>query len=289
MNRSLSGKRFLIIGGTGTLGKSLTKRLLEEDADCHVLIYSRDEVKQLEMMREFGEVQYPNLRYMIGDVRDLKRLTEACKEKTIVINAAALKHVVIAEQNPEECHKTNVEGSRNVIKACTENGVEKCMLISTDKAVEPIGVYGKSKKDAEDLFLQAQQKEMTAFSIVRFGNIIGSRGSVSEVFKEMVKTGKLSVTDKEATRFGITVQCALGFLIEKIAIMKGGEVFTPVMKAFKVGDLANVIGDGCETEVVGLRPGDKLHEAIVNESGEKIYSNEVKLMSEEEIRLALGS
>ncbi len=285
----INKNRFLIIGGTGTLGKSLAKRLLEKDANCYVLIYSRDEVKQLEMMREFGEINYPNLKYMIGDVRDLQRLTEACKQRTIVINAAALKHVVIAEQNPIECHKTNVEGTKNVIKACLENDVKKCILISTDKAVDPIGVYGKSKKDAEDLFLRVQQKEMTAFSIIRFGNIIGSRGSVSEVFKEMVKAGKLSVTDKEATRFGITVQCALDFLIERISTMKGGEIFTPVMRAFKVVDLARVIGGGCEIEVLGLRPGDKLHEAVINASGEKVYSNEVEQMSEEEIRLTLGS
>lgn len=278
----------LIVGGTGTLGRNLAQRLLGANSKQEISIYSRDEVKQLEMMQDFPSEKYPNLGFMLGDIRDKERLHEACGQKDIVINAAAVKHVVMAEKNPDECYKTNVIGTKNLVETCNENHVGKCLLISTDKAIEPSSVYGKSKKEAEDLIIDANEKLKGKFSIVRFGNILGSRASVSEIFKKMARSGRLTITDSKATRFGINIGEAVDFLVEKTTKMNGGEVFTPQMKAFRVIDLAQVIAPGNFLDIVGLRPGDKLHEAVVDEAGQYLYSNEAELMGRDEIILALN-
>lgn len=256
----LKGKNIIILGGTGTLGKSLTRHLAEEFSDIHCLtIFSRDEVKQLEMMEEFASAPF-KITYVLGDVRDESRLVEVLKGKDIVIHAAAIKHIVMAEKNPEECFKTNVGGTQNVVAACAINGIEKVLLISTDKAVNPIGVYGESKMEAERLFLEANAN--TIFSIVRLGNIIGSRGSVFEVFERQKKKGVLKVTHEDATRFCIGQEDAAAFVMKTVLEMQGREIQSPKMKAFRILDLAKSIGPECEIEFTGLRKGDKLHEEL---------------------------
>lgn len=284
-----TNSNILIIGGTGTIGKNLTSQLLSENPNRSISIYSRDEIKQLEMMLEFQETSFPNLEFIIGDIRDSVRLKETTKGKQIVVNAAALKHVVIAENNPGECHKTNVVGTKNLIEACVTNKVKKCILISTDKAIDPKGIYGNSKKESEDLVKGSNGESETIFSVIRFGNILGSRASVSEIFKKMSGSGSLTITDKDATRFGITIKDAINYLIEKLDAMRGGEIFTPSMKAFKVIDLAKVIAPNSTLEFIGLRPGDKLHEVIEDDNGNKIYSNNVDSMDEMELRNALNA
>ena len=286
-NQHLNELRIAIVGGTGTVGKNLAKDLLGRNPDQSLLIYSRDEVKQLDMMREFPEDNFPKVDFMIGDIRDKERLVEATEGHDIVINAAAIKHVVIAEKNPDECLKTNVDGTRNVIEACIANKVKKCLLISTDKAVQPQGVYGHSKQQSEELMLEANAKKQCKFSVVRFGNIIGSRASVSEIFRKMVDCGELKITDIEATRFGIRVDEAIGFLVSKIEEMNGGEIFSPKMKAFKVVDLAKAIAPKSRLAFIGLRPGDKLHEVMSDALGNLIHSNETEIMTKEEIVKAL--
>lgn len=269
------------------MGRSLTRQLLLGNPKQDILIYSRDEIKQLEMIQDFPAKEYPNLDFMIGDIRDGDRLLEACAKRNLVINAAAMKHVVMAEKNAEECNKTNVGGTKNLTDACGRAGVTKCLHISTDKAIEPQGVYGKSKRESEDLILEANGRFECSFSVVRFGNILGSRASVSEIFKKMAKTGCLTLTDPKATRFGVKMSDAIGFLMTKIKEMKGGEIFTPKMKAFHVIDLAKVIAPTSKLDVVGLRPGDKLHEVILDDSGQYIYSNEAEIMDQNEIISAL--
>jgi UDP-N-acetylglucosamine 4,6-dehydratase/5-epimerase len=258
-----AGKKVVILGGTGTLGRALTQLIVDEYSDINQLtIFSRDEVKQLEMMADFPEEDYPFLSYLLGDVRDLKRLEEVIQGHDMIIHAAAIKHVVMAERNPEECRKTNIIGSENVVKACLKQGVERAILISTDKAIKPIGVYGMSKQRAEAIFINANKGQITKFGIVRLGNIYGSRGSVVEAFEQQRKTGVLKVTDEKATRFYISPKDASLFLISSLLHLNGGEIVFPKMKAFRVIDLANLIAPECNVEITGLRPGDKLHEEI---------------------------
>ena len=267
----LAGKRLAILGGTGTLGCAVTRLILAEYSDVsRITIYSRDEVKQLEMIERVPSEHYPFMDFKLGDVRDLDRLTEVLKEADFVIHAAALKHVVMAEKNPSECWKTNVEGTRNVINACKKNKVEKCILISTDKAENPIGVYGRSKKEAEDLFLKGDGESNTKFYVVRLGNIVDARGSVYEVFKRQKKAGVLKVTHPEATRFYISQKEAARFTVN--TLLKGTEsnTYYPEMNSIKILDLAKSIAPECDIEFTGLRPGDKLHEEIGGVSSEII-------------------
>ena len=282
-------QNILIIGGTGTLGKGLTQKILKSNPLQEICIFSRDEVKQLDMMDDFPNEKHPNLEFVLGDIRDKERLLEACSQKDVVINAAAIKHVVMAEKNPSECYKTNVTGTKNLVESCHENHVAKCLLISTDKAIEPSGVYGKSKKDAEDLVLDVNGKFDGKYSIVRFGNILGSRASVSEVFKKMAISGSLKITDENATRFGLQIDAAVDFLLAKIGEMNGGEIFTPKMKSFKVIDLAKAIDPNSKLEIVGLRPGDKLHEVILDDDGHRVCSSEVKKMNQSDLVQALDA
>ncbi|NQZ78415.1 MAG: polysaccharide biosynthesis protein [Ekhidna sp.] len=254
----LKEKSVIIIGGTGTLGRAVVKEIIETCKDVgRVVVFSRDEIKQLEMMDDYPATQYPFLHYKLGDVRDLARLQEVVKGADYIIHAAAIKHVVMAEKNPDECWKTNVKGTENVIQAAKQSGVKRTLLISTDKAVNPAGIYGKSKLQAEELFKQAGDN----FGIVRLGNIIGSRGSVFEAFEKQRKSGVIKVTHPEATRFCISPAAAASFVLASL-MSPGVSVSAPEMESFKVIDLAKQMAPECSIEIVGLRPGDKLHEEL---------------------------
>ena len=251
-----------ILGGTGTLGRAIVRQLQKEKARFKVLIFSRDEIKQLEMMDDCSAVQNIDFEYKLGDVRDKERLEEVLKGYEYVIHAAAIKHVVMAENNPEECRKTNVEGTKNVIRACEQHEIKSALFISTDKAYQPIGVYGRSKENAEKWWLAANNKERNPFKIMRLGNIIGSRGSVFEAFERQKKSGVIRVTDPEATRFCISQEAAAKFVLAEL-FKNGGELISaPKMETFKVMDLAKELAPDCRIEIVGLRPGDKLHEEL---------------------------
>lgn len=251
----------LILGGSGTLGRACVKKIIADCADVQkITIISRDEVKQLDMMEEFAEDPTSPMEYLLGDVRDAERMKQVIAGADCVIHAAAIKHVVMAEKNPGECWKTNVDGTRNVIEACISNRVRKAVLISTDKAENPIGVYGKSKLEAEQLFYGANGKG-TSFGAVRLGNIIGARGSVFEMFARQKKQGALKVTHPEATRFCISKEDAADFVINSFS-RSNDKILVPEMRAFKVLDLAKKIAPECRIEITGLRPGDKLHEEL---------------------------
>ncbi|WP_436515251.1 polysaccharide biosynthesis protein [Ekhidna sp. To15] len=255
------GRNIAILGGSGTLGRALVKELAKAEEDIRkVIIYSRDEIKQLEMMDDFPMERFPFLEFMLGDVRDQERLDEVLEGVDYVIHAAALKHVVMAEKNPDECWKTNVLGTENVVKSSKKNGISKVVLISTDKAVSPIGVYGRSKAEAERIFAEANDSFNT-YQIVRLGNIIGARGSVFEAFERQKKTGTIKVTHPDATRFFISQTEAAQFILASLTSEDQGP-FIPDMKTHKILDLAKEIAPECEIEIIGLRPGDKLHEEI---------------------------
>ena len=257
----LKGKSILITGGTGTVGQACVKEILKHYQDIgNVIIYSRDEIKQLEMMEEFPEEGEITISYLLGDVRDLERLIEVSEGVDYLIHAAAIKHVVMAEKNPAECWKTNVLGTKNVLEAAIKNGIQRSILISTDKAVNPLAAYGKSKLEAERLFKEADS-ENSSFGIVRMGNIIGARGSVFEAFEKQRRTGVIKVTHPEATRFCISQKEAAKFIVGALLTEVQGPL-VPEMKTFRVLDLAKEIAPECEIEIVGLRPGDKLHEEI---------------------------
>lgn len=261
MNRpSFYGKNIAILGGTGTVGRALVHYLSAQSIHVgKVLIFSRDEIKQLEMMEDFPEGGNPRIEYRLGDVRDRERLNEVLEGYDYVVHAAAIKHVVMAEKNPSECRKTNVSGTQNVIRACVQNHVEHAVLISSDKAYNPIGVYGKSKLEAEGHWLGANG--MTKFNVVRLGNIVGARGSVFEKFEKQRKTGILKVTHPDATRFCISQAEAAEFILNALH-GEGGDISIPTMDSFRVMDLAKEIAPECEIEIIGLRPGDKLHEEL---------------------------
>ena len=262
------GKNIAILGGSGTLGRALVRELV--DTGVHrILVFSRDEIKQLEMMEAFPYEKSPMLDYKLGDVRDLPRLTEVLEGMDYVIHAAAIKHVVMAEKNPGECHKTNVIGTQNVIEACQVNDVSRAILISTDKAVNPIGVYGKSKQEAERDWLAVNETSPERFKVVRLGNIIGARGSVFEAFEKQRENGVIKVTHPDATRFCIAQEEAAHFLMNAIST-ETDSILTPDMSAFRVMDLARKIAPECEIEIVGLRPGDKLHEEVGGVSSSSI-------------------
>jgi len=256
----------LITGGTGSFGKKCTEVMLSEYHPKKLIIFSRDELKQHEM--RIGGFNHPSLRYFIGDVRDVERLRRAMHGVDIVIHAAALKQVPACEYNPIEAVKTNVEGARNVIDAALDNGVKKVMALSTDKAVNPVNLYGATKLVAEKLFVQANAYSgvgPTRFSCVRYGNVVGSRGSVVPLFVEQRKAGKVSVTDPRMTRFWITLEQGVHFVIRCIEQMRGGEVFVPKIPSMRITDLIEAIAPGCQVETIGIRPGEKLHEVLVSE------------------------
>jgi UDP-N-acetylglucosamine 4,6-dehydratase len=259
-------KVVLVTGGTGSFGKKFIEVMLREYQPAKLIVFSRDELKQHEM--RISGFDQPNLRYFIGDVRDRERLHRAMHGVNIVIHAAALKQVPACEYNPMEAIKTNILGSSNVIEAALDAGVEKVMALSTDKAVSPVNLYGTTKLAAEKLFVQSNAYAAgtnTRFSCVRYGNVVGSRGSVVPLFIKQRSSGKLTVTDLRMTRFWLTLEQGVRFVIHCTEQMQGGEVFVPKIPSTRIVDLANVIAPGAELEVIGIRPGEKLHEVLINE------------------------
>lgn len=263
---SLSGKVVLITGGTGSFGKKFTEIVLREHNPKAVRIFSRGEFLQLQMRQQFNDD--PRLRFFIGDVRDRDRLYRAMDGVDIVVHAAALKQVPACEYNPIEAVKTNIDGAINVINAAIDNEVEKVIAISTDKAVYPVNLYGATKLVAEKLFVQGNAytgKHRTRFSVVRYGNVVGSRGSVIPLFLEQRRTGKITITDERMTRFWITLEQGVRFVISCIERMKGGEIFVPKIPSMRIVDLADVIAPGAERKIIGIRPGEKIHECLITE------------------------
>lgn len=265
----LNGKSILITGGTGSFGKKMTRIILENYKPKKLIIFSRDELKQFEMAQKFSPTEHPCLRYFIGDVRDKERMMRAMDGVDYVIHAAALKQVPAAEYNPEECIKTNVIGAMNVIDAALANNVAKVVALSTDKACNPVNLYGATKLCSDKLFTAArvygQNEDSTKFSVVRYGNVVGSRGSVVPFFKERAKSGVLPITDPRMTRFWITLAQGVHFVLRVLELSQGGEIFVPKIPSMKIGDLATAVDSNCEQKVVGIRPGEKLHEALIGE------------------------
>lgn len=258
------GKNILITGGTGSFGKKYTKILLENYKPNKIIIYSRDELKQYEMSQEYND---KCMRYFIGDVRDSDRLKKAMKDVDFVIHAAALKHVPIAEYNPMECIKTNIYGAQNVIDAALESGVSKIIALSTDKAANPVNLYGATKLASDKLFVAANNlvgNQDTQFSVVRYGNVIGSRGSVVPYFQKLINDGSsfLPITDEKMTRFMITLEDGVNFVLKNFERMQGGEIFVPKIPSMKIVDLADAMAPNLERKIIGIRPGEKLHEIM---------------------------
>lgn len=265
-NMDWSNKVVLVTGGTGSFGKKMVRILLDEYKPAKVIVYSRDELKQHEM-RAAG-FDATNLRYFIGDVRDLDRLRRAFEGVNVVVHAAALKQVPACEYNPMEAIKTNILGSSNVIDAALDTGVEKVLALSTDKAVNPVNLYGATKLAAEKLFVQSNSYaggRQTRFSCVRYGNVVGSRGSVVPVFLRQRDAGEVTVTDERMTRFWISLEQGVRFVIRCIEQMSGGEVFVPKIPSMTILDLAKTIAPDAKVNVVGIRPGEKLHEVLISE------------------------
>ena len=256
----------LVTGGTGSFGRKFVEIMLREYKPKRLVIFSRDELKQHDMRSEGFD--HPSLRYFIGDVRDPQRLIRAFDSVTVVVHAAALKQVPACEYNPFEAIQTNIMGGRNVIDAAIDCGVKKVVALSTDKAVSPVNLYGATKLCAEKMFVQANAYaggRETRFSCARYGNVVGSRGSVIPVFVEQRKRGKITITDKRMTRFWMTIDQGVRFVVKSIEVMHGGEIFVPKIPSMKLVDLAETIAPGCEVEFIGIRPGEKLHEALVSE------------------------
>ena len=256
----------LVTGGTGSFGKKFTKILLEEKQPKKVIIFSRDELKQHEM--QVGGYNDPRLRYFIGDVRDRERLVRAMHGVDIVVHAAALKQVPACEYNPMEAIKTNIMGTANVVEAALDAGVKKVLTVSTDKAVSPANLYGATKLAAEKLTIQSNAYaggSATRFSCVRYGNVVGSRGSVVPLFLKQRSNGKVTITDERMTRFWLSLEQGVRFVITCIEQMEGGEVFIPKIPSTKVTDLAHAIAPDAKLEIIGIRPGEKLHEMLISE------------------------
>ncbi|MBX1886682.1 UDP-N-acetylglucosamine 4,6-dehydratase (inverting) [Campylobacter peloridis] len=261
-----NGKSILITGGTGSFGKTYTKTLLQKYKPKKIIIYSRDELKQFEMARKFNDTC---MRYFIGDVRDKERLSVAMKDVDFVIHAAAMKHVPIAEYNPMECIKTNINGAQNVIDACLENNVQKCIALSTDKACNPINLYGATKLASDKLFVAANNiagNSHTKFSVTRYGNVVGSRGSVVPFFKKLISEGakELPITDERMTRFWISLEDGVNFVLNNFEIMHGGEIFVPKIPSMKITDLAKTMAPNLNHKIIGIRAGEKLHEIMIS-------------------------
>lgn len=256
----------LITGGTGSFGKKFVEIMLAEYNPAKVIVFSRDELKQHEM--RVAGFDHPNLRYFIGDVRDIDRLRRALTGVDVVVHAAALKQVVVCEYNPLEAIKTNILGTSNVVEAALDTGVKKVMALSTDKAVNPINLYGATKLAAEKLTIQSNAYaggRSTRYSCVRYGNVVGSRGSVVPVFLKQRENGKLTITDERMTRFWLSLDQGVRFVIRCIEQMHGGEVFVPKLPSTTIVDLAKAIAPEAEIDVVGIRPGEKLHEVLISE------------------------
>ncbi len=265
MMSCFDGKTILVTGGTGSFGKMFTSLLLKEWNPDSIRIYSRGELLQWEMQQK---IQDERLRFFIGDVRDRDRLYRAMNDVDIVVHAAALKQVPAAEYNPMEAVKTNIDGASNIINASIDNGVEKVMALSTDKAVHPVNLYGATKMVAEKLFVQGNAYaggRNTRFACTRYGNVVGSRGSITPLFLEQRKQGRVTITDERMTRFWLTLEQGARFVAQRIETMKGGEIFVPRIPSMRITDLAKVMAPNCEVEIIGIRPGEKLHEVLLTE------------------------
>ncbi|MCR4942736.1 MAG: UDP-N-acetylglucosamine 4,6-dehydratase (inverting) [Campylobacter sp.] len=261
-----NGKSILITGGTGSFGKKYTEILLKKFKPKRIIIYSRDELKQYEMAQKFKD---SCMRYFIGDVRDVDRLKTALNGVDYVIHAAALKHVPIAEYNPMECIKTNINGAQNVIDAAFYNGVSKVIALSTDKACNPINLYGATKLASDKLFIAANNiagSRKTRFSVVRYGNVVGSRGSVVPLFKKLIANGakELPITNAQMTRFWITLEQGVNFVLKNFERMQGGEIFVPKIPSMTMLDLAHALAPELDTKIIGIRPGEKIHEVMIS-------------------------
>ncbi len=259
-----NGKNILITGGTGSFGKKYTEILLSKYRPNKIIIFSRDELKQYEMAQEYSA---KCMRYFIGDVRDNQRLKQATKDVDFIIHAAALKHVPIAEYNPMECIKTNIDGAQNVIEAALENGVKRVIALSTDKAANPVNLYGATKLASDKLFVAANNlvgNQDIKFSVVRYGNVVGSRGSVVPFFKKLIIDGakEIPITDERMTRFFITLEDGVNFVLKNFERMQGGEIFVPKIPSMKIVDMAKALAPDLEHKIVGIRAGEKLHEIM---------------------------
>ena len=279
----IKNSEILITGGTGTLGKALVKLLTTKYKPKGIRIYSRDEYKQWQVKQLFKNTDIP-ISYLIGDIRDSNRLSRACNNVDIIINTAAMKHIDACEINPLEAKKTNIDGIENIINCAIDNNIKKVMHISTDKAVYPINLYGMTKAVGEKLILHASGycKNKTKFSCCRYGNVLNSRGSIIELFKKQRDTNEyITITHKEMTRFWISIEQVVQFIINNIELMEGNEIFIPKMKSMKVFDIADIIAPNTEKQIIGIRPGEKLHECLITK--EESYRTE-KLINKYIIR-----
>jgi UDP-N-acetylglucosamine 4,6-dehydratase (inverting) len=268
--QDFNGKSILITGGTGSFGKEFVRTILSRwPAVKKIIVYSRDEQKQFNMAFEFPASKYPAVRFFIGDVRDLERLKRACQDVDYIIHAAAMKHVPIAEYNPDECIKTNIGGAENVIKAALELNVERIVALSTDKACAPINLYGATKLTSDKLFIAANNikgAKNIRFSVVRYGNVMGSNGSVMPFFLSKSKEGILPITDPNMTRFNISLEDGVEMVLHALDQAWGGELFVPKIPSYKIVDVATAIDPNCKQEIVGIRPGEKIHEEMITSS-----------------------
>ncbi|WP_375417479.1 UDP-N-acetylglucosamine 4,6-dehydratase (inverting) [uncultured Hymenobacter sp.] len=270
MALDLNHKSLLVTGGTGSFGKQFVRTVFEKYPQVRrLVVFSRDELKQYEMSQEFSQAQYPAIRYFIGDVRDAERLHRACEGIDIIVHAAALKQVPAAEYNPMECIKTNIFGAENVINAALDCGVKEVVALSTDKAAAPINLYGATKLCSDKLFVAANNMKGSRdlrFSVVRYGNVIGSRGSVVPFFLQQRHTGVLPITHPEMTRFNISLEEGVDLVLYALENAWGGEIFVPKIPSYKITEVARAIGPDCEQRIVGIRPGEKLHEEMITET-----------------------
>lgn len=266
----LDGTSILITGGTGSFGHRFVKTVLDRYAPRRLIVFSRDEMKQYEMEQRFPESKYPSMRYFIGDVRNGDRLEMAMRDVDYVIHAAALKHVTAAEYNPFECVQTNIHGAENVVNAAIRNDVRGVIALSTDKAANPVNLYGATKLASDKIFVAGNHlsgRSQTRFSVVRYGNVLGSRGSVIPYFNKLIAEGTefLPITDMRMTRFWITLQQSVDFVLSSIAMMQGGEIYVPKIPSMRISDLANCMAPALPAKEIGIRPGEKLHEVMITE------------------------
>lgn len=261
----LAGKTVLITGGTGSFGKAFVKRVLADDEIKKLVVFSRDELKQFEMAEQINS---PKLRYFLGDVRDYQRLLQATDGVDVIVHAAAMKQIPAAEYNPMEAIKTNVIGAENIVNAAIQNGISKVVALSTDKAANPANLYGATKLCSDKLMVAGNilsGSHGTKFACVRYGNVLGSRGSVIPFFLDRAKEGSIPITDERMTRFWLTIEDGVQFVLDSLERMHGGEIFVPKIPSFKVTDVAKVVCPGISTRVIGIRPGEKLHEIMITE------------------------
>ncbi len=273
--RQFDEKSVLVTGGTGSFGRRFIDTLLRESKARRLIVFSRDEYKQYEMQQQIGALGHNRMRFFIGDVRDGERLELATREVDIIVHAAALKQVPAAEYNPFECIRTNVSGAENVVRAALRNNVPRVIALSTDKAANPINLYGASKLASDKIFIAANNlagKSGNRFAVVRYGNVVGSRGSVIPLYRKLVAEGAeyLPVTDERMTRFWITLQQGVDFVVTSLAMMRGGEIFVPKIPSMRISDLARCLGPGLPIKIVGVRPGEKLHEVMVTDDDSRL-------------------